>query len=252
MKHSFFVIVAMLMPVPLMAQTNERSPREQEVRAVRTPEKRNSLSLTLEGVNRYHGSMVGEIFEPAPAPRAILSLSHRTPYGTWMLNSWNSAGSGFNAESDLGAAFRAGNVTLSYTHFAIRGGDLTQLGISLSSGVSVGARVVPLAVDLRYYFGQRPNSPPGGTVLKVSSGGGHRLPGLVKDFQLRHRLALGIDSNPFRLGTGVSAIGFYSVELGYKKAYVSWSLSQPVAGRDNTTRGFRQSIAGGYRYNLAW
>ncbi len=209
----------------------------------------HTLVLTFEGVDRYHGMAVGEIFIPEPAPRVMGRYTYITPKGSFYLDSWNSVGRGFNNEADFGGGWARSGWDISYTHFFIRGGDIEQVAVAKSGGIKVGKAKIPLGARLIGYFGTKASSPPGGVVSKFSSALSHRL-GL--GVGLTHKVALGIDNNPFGLGNGWSAIGFYTIEAGWKKAYLAWNASAPIRGQDNTTRGFRQSLSGGYRHAWAW
>jgi hypothetical protein len=221
-----------------------------ETKSVEAPEKpKNSFALAFEGVDKYHGMAVGEIFAPKPAPRTLGRYTRTTSYGNVYVDSWNSMGRGFNNESDLGLGFEKSGLDVSYTHFFIRGGDIGQLSLAKSGSVKIRGKKVPLNSNLLRYFRLRETSPPTGTVFKLASAINQRVgPKLA----LQHRFALGVDNNPFGLGKGLSAIGFYTAELGFKSAYATWNATVPVAGTQNTSRGFRQSISVGYRHGFAW
>ncbi|MBX4204803.1 MAG: hypothetical protein KW788_01280 [Candidatus Doudnabacteria bacterium] len=216
------------------------------------PEKpKNSFALSFEGVNKYHGMAVGEIFAPKPAPRVLARYTRLTSAGDFYVDSWNSFGLGFNMESDLGVGWARSGWNFSLTKFFIRGGDVIQFGGSKSGSVKLGKRKLPLGATLLHYFRTNGSSPPVGTILKLATGFNHSA-GLGKDLRLAHRFALGTDNNPFGLGHGITMVGFYTAEAGYKGAYLGWSASVPVVGQSNTSRGFRQSVSVGYRHAFGW
>jgi hypothetical protein len=215
-------------------------------------EQQNTLTLGVEAVDKYVGSAVGEIFQPDPGLRLMGRYTRATSKGNFYIDSWNSAGRGFNRESDIGVGYQRSGWDVSLARYFVRIGDIAQISVAKSGSVPVAGRSVPFGANLMYYRGLSSASPPGGVVFKLSSSTAHRIPGLSSSFQLRHRVALGVDNNPFGLGEGVSASGFYTAEVGYKSFYLDYNASRPLLGTANTTRGFRQSFAVGYRHAFAW
>jgi hypothetical protein len=213
---------------------------------------RNSFDLTFEAVDQYHGMVVGEIFARKPAPRVMGRYTRNTSSGSFYVDSWNSIGAGYNMEADLGLGWNRKGWDISYTHFAVRGGDIAQFSLIKSGNIRVARHEVSLGANLIYYAAVKPSSPPGGVVGKIFAGTSHRIPGLGKSFSLGHRVAIGADDNPFGLGDGISMIGFYSPEIGFKGMYFGWNASVPLAGKDNTTRGFRESFSAGFRHSFNW
>lgn len=213
---------------------------------------KNSFGLGIEGVNKYHGGLIGEMSSQEPAPRVLGRYTRSTAKGNFYVDSWNSFGRAFNNEADLGVGFERHGLDVSYTHYALRGGDAEQLYVGKSGSMKMGKRTVPLSVSVFSFFRSRPSSPPGGILVRTGTGFSHQVRGLGLNLQLRHRVAASVDNNPFGLGKGWSALGFYTLEVGYKRLYAAWNTSVPIAGQDNTTRGFRQNFAGGYRQNFAW
>jgi hypothetical protein len=208
------------------------------------PAPRNAFSFTAEAVNRYHGQQVGEIFAPDPAPRILARYTRATEVGKFYFDGWSSFGSGFNLELDAALGYQGDGWDLSATHFFIRGGDIFQFAVAKSFKV----REASLDAALFHYLGTRPSSPPGGTVFKIGSGFSHPAGPVA----VSHRFSLGVDDNPFGLGEGISAIAFYNVEAAWKRLYAGWNASVPLFGRDNTTRGFRESFSFGYRHAIVW
>jgi hypothetical protein len=205
----------------------------------------NSFGVSVEAVNKYQGLAVGEIFADEPAPRIAGRYARTIPKGSIFASSWNSLGHGYNNESDLGVGLQSSGFGVSFTHMFVRGGDVDSISVGKSGKVG---RLVPLGINLFHFFGTSKTSPPGGTVLKVSTSAGHH----VGPVQVQHRFAASADNNPFGLGKGVSGIGFYTIEASIKRWYAAWNASVPILGRENTTRGFRQSVAVGYRQSFVW
>lgn len=203
----------------------------------------NSVFVGFEIVDKYHGMIVGEIFEPSPAARVMARYSKATRFGEFYVDTWNSFGSGYNRETDVGIGFRIYGVDVSYTHFAVLGGDIGLLAASKT----IRKSRLPLAASVYWFRSVSNTSPPGGVAVKLSTSFKHDL-GFSK-VSVSHSLTLGTDNNPFNLGQGKAIGVFYNAEAGYKGIYAGINLSA-VGG--NTTRGVRQSLTAGIRHSFTW
>jgi len=179
----------------------------------------------------------------------MATYARKTPLGEFRFGNWNSFGSNANRETDLevGWAAKGFEVQLS-RYFLYQLGDLVQLAVTKSGTIGIGKRKLPLGATFIYYSGVDGSSPQGGSVVQLSTGFEHS----VGRLQFRHRVSATADNNPFGMGEGISSIGIYTVEAGYKCFFGAWHSSVPVAGRDNTSRVFRQSVSAGCRYSFAW
>lgn len=208
--------------------------------------KRNTLNIGVEFVDKYHGLAVGEIFQDDPGARFSASYSRTTDLGTIHVDSWNSVGPKYNSEAYLGFGVSRSGFDVSFTHLFAQGGDVESVSLSKSWAAHYHGNQIPLRADLMRFYGTGSTSPPGGAVLKVGTGFSHKLTPMLKNLGISHSFAIGVDNNPFGLGKGLSSVGFYGISARYKGAYAGWNASDAIAGRSNTTRGFRQSLAAGY------
>lgn len=221
-----------------------------------TPTTKNSITIEVQAVDKYHGGVVGEIFASDPAPRLIVNYTRITSLGDFTISSWSSEGRKFNRESDLGLTWCKFGWCGGFTRFFVRGGDIDQTSFGKSGSIKLGERTLALGADVKIYTKARASSPPGGVVGKFSVGYAKPWAGFER-LTFRHRFEVGVDNNPFGLGHGVSGLTFYNIEAAYKlndasELYASWLASDAVWGRENTTRRFRNSFALGYRWGRKW
>jgi hypothetical protein len=243
------MIVIIVLTISATAQSNPTA-------APQPVEPKNSFSMILEGVNRYHGGVVGEIFEKTAAPRIITRYTRMTEAGSFYGEFWGSEGKRFNREGDITLGYAVSGFDFSFARFMVRGGDINQLAVTKTGTVTVKGKVVGVGATLYHYWKASKTSPPGGNVLKISASFAHSIPGVNERVQIRHNFAVGVDDNPFGLGDGITAVGHYGTEAAVKlkasEAYFGWRMSNAIAGRDNTGRRFRQSISFGWRKNWNW
>jgi hypothetical protein len=250
---SFLLTVAVPGIAKAQARAGDGKASAEHAQVAEAPKQpRNSVALAFEGVNRYVGPFVVETFAEGAAPRVMATYARQTDAGTFHLDSWNSVGTGFHNEADLGAGFSRKGWDVSITHFFVRGGDIVQAALSKAGSVPLGSKKLSLGATLYHFRGIGKTSPPGGTVGRFTAGFSHSVRGLGNKLSITHNVALGVDDNPFGLGDGVTATAAYGVEVGYKGAYVGWFGGSAVAGRDNTARGFRQNFSAGFRHQFAW